>query len=456
MVYADPVRVQKSGNAWIDGLVDGYRWGTTAQRPSIGYTFIDETVGKFYGWRSWGWSEPEIEALDIAFNAIELVCSLRFEDRGLNNAEDVEIWLYNLDQKDSDDALGFAYLPGGGDEEGMIGINWTYYQKADGTYKGSIAAGSYFFITFLHELSHAVGLKHPHDKGTLGNPRFPGLTPKSSVSTDSGTYAQNAHPYTQLTYVDEGARNGYVPTSKADYGFLQTPGALDIAALQWLYGINADAAIGDDLYRLPMTNQEGTGWVSIWDAGGWDTIDGSDATQSVRIDLRSATLGQNRNAGGFPSRVKGIYGGFTIAHDWNGVELQRPANLCVIEAAVGGSAADRLIGNSAANSLTGGDGDDLLIGAGGADQLSGGAGADRFRYQRWSDSVLGSQQDRILDFNYLEGDRLQIVLSAVAYVLDGTVFKADTNGDNQFDFAIELVNATGLAGLKAEQLLSSV
>ena len=35
--------VSRSGNPWIDGLTDGYRWGTSAADPVIGYTFIGDT-----------------------------------------------------------------------------------------------------------------------------------------------------------------------------------------------------------------------------------------------------------------------------------------------------------------------------------------------------------------------------------------------------------------------------
>ena len=54
-----------------------------------------------------------------------------------------------------------------------------------------------------------------------------------------------------------------VPRSIEAYGFLQTLGALDIAALQWMYAINPDAASGDDTYTLPLENREGTGWRAI-------------------------------------------------------------------------------------------------------------------------------------------------------------------------------------------------
>ena len=47
---------------------------------------------------------------------------------------------------------------------------------------------------YLHELCHALGLKHPHDLGLNGQPRFPGLSRRSNEFRDAGDFGQNAHP----------------------------------------------------------------------------------------------------------------------------------------------------------------------------------------------------------------------------------------------------------------------
>ena len=283
MVYQQAIAVPLSGNPWIDGLVDGERWGVTSAQPEVGFTFISSTVdepgGRFGGYPSRGWSETERALMLDGMAAIERVSGLRFIDRGDSNDDEVEIWFYNLDNKAADGAYGFSYTPGSGPDEGLVAVNWSAYERSDGRPRHPIGSGSFHGATYLHELSHGVGLKHPHDLGMDKQPRFPGLSRRSDLYRDSGLYGQNAQPWTQLTYVDKGARNGAVPTTTAAFGFLQTPGALDIAALQWLYGVNRDAALGDDVYRLPTTNAEGTGWQSIWDAGGRDRIDGARAQE---------------------------------------------------------------------------------------------------------------------------------------------------------------------------------
>ena len=383
VTYQTAVKVKRSGNIWIDGLTDGYRWGTTTDRPVVGYTFINNTKdlpgGRFGGYRSLGWSQQERQMILAGMRDIESVSGLRFVDRGENSEEEVEIWYYMFDDKSSRGAFGFAYTPGSDSDEGMVAVNRSMYEYSDGTSKHSIARGSFYGITFLHELCHAVGLKHPHEKGLEGQARFPGLKRWSNEHRDKGTHNQNAHPFTQLSYVDKGARNGYVPQAIEDHGFLKSLGALDVAALQWIYGVNSSYAKGSNVYRLPTANNEGTGWKAIWDTGGQDRIDGSLAKSPVTIDLRNATLDQSESAGGYTSSVDGIYGGFTIAHDWNGKDLEKPAGLCIIEHATGGSSDDRLIGNRASNRLHGRQGDDIIYGGtGGNDVLIGGRGRDQF------------------------------------------------------------------------------
>ena len=139
-----------------------------------------------------------------------------------------------------------------------------------------------------------------------------------------------------------------------DYGTQGALGAFDIAAMQALYGTVAHNA-GDDTYTLPTANAPGTGWSSIWDTGGNDTISNAGSNLACTIDLRAAPL-TGAHAGGYVSFVHGVQGGFTIA------------NGTTIENAVGGGGDDTLIGGSDPNvayTFTGGGGNDRIIGGAG-------------------------------------------------------------------------------------------
>ena len=73
-----------------------------------------------------------------------------------------------------------------------------------------------------------------------------------------------------------------------------------------------------------------------------------------------------------------------------------------------GSANANAVGTNSANYLTGNAGDNILTGGGGLDALTGGLGADTFRYLAISDSNATSGIDRITDFDFSKGDRVDL------------------------------------------------
>lgn len=81
---------------------------------------------------------------------------------------------------------------------------------------------------------------------------------------------------------------------------------------------------------------------------------------------------------------------------------------------------DVIVGGAGADSLSGGRGDDVLVGGSGDNLLTGGQGADRFVFD--VGSVSGRQVDRIFDFSFADGDRLE--LSNFGGALNGGVTTA--------------------------------
>jgi hypothetical protein len=86
-----------------------------------------------------------------------------------------------------------------------------------------------------------------------------------------------------------------------------------------------------------------------------------------------------------------------------------------IEGIEGSRFADSLTGNNQANdilghegedSLNGMDGPDRLIGGPGRDSMKGGPGGDIFELRFVGDSVAGALRDNVLDFSFVEGDRI--------------------------------------------------
>jgi Ca2+-binding RTX toxin-like protein len=239
----------------------------------------------------------------------------------------------------------------------------------------------HFGFVMLHELGHGFGLLHPFDIK-----RFPGHDSaeweyrshmrgdwylSSNISTMM-SYHANAGPEPFRNWVT-GPDGIY-----ESMGFVIpiTLGALDIAALQLLYGANRATRTGNDVYR-PVNGPESGALTCIWDAGGTDTISWDGESADATIDLRAATL-SGPNASGYFSWGTAVgSGAFSIAY---GV---------VIENAIGGSGNDRLIGNSANNWLEGGDGNDRLDGLAGHDTLLGGNGNDQLSGHQGDDLMTG-------------------------------------------------------------------
>lgn len=232
-----------------------------------------------------------------------------------------------------------------------------------GVTDGDFAAGSWGYGTLLHELGHTLGLSHPHQQSS-SDAHIPGVL----WNYEYGDFSLGEGVYTQMSYNHGFAEKDgtfFTGTAPPEYGGEASPMAVDIAALQEIYGANTATHAGNDTYVLPGVNAPGTGYIAIWDSGGTDTITAAATnTSGVTIDLRPASLDYDELGGGAVSWAFGIHGGFTIAHD------------VVIENAIGAGGDDRLVGNEAANRLEGRDGDDEIGGGAGDDRLYGGSGND--------------------------------------------------------------------------------
>ncbi len=314
-----------------------------------------------------GWSNYEEQRVRAALDSIEAVTNLTFALTSDVNA-DFQLVLSD-DPFSSPNNLAYFYPPSSFFNSAGVfnpdGFGWNT--------DGGLEEGGQGYATLVHELLHGLGLDHPHD----GDRVMAGVTrPFFSY----GRNELNQGIWTTMSY-----NSGYNqrPATSENFGYEYGPMALDIAALQTLYGANTSYNSGDDLYTLDGTNGAGTGWGAIWDTGGNDTIQYNGSRDAV-IDLRAATLDYNPGGGGFVSAVAGIKGGFTIA---NGV---------IIENGTGGSGDDDLIGNAAANVLRGNGGNDFLFGGAGADDLRGGADRDMLRGGTGDDDLsAGSGNDEL-------------------------------------------------------------
>lgn len=254
------------------------------------------------------------------------VCNLTFTE--LSDSESINIRFANNNQNGQ--SAAYAYYPNGSSSGGQVWL------AADYSYNFIMTAGSYGFMTVLHEIGHAVGLKHPGNYNATGGGTDPPYLPSS----------EDTYQYSLMSY--HGESNNLSASTLMLY---------DIAALQYLYGANTSTRSGDTTYTFDTSAVLQT----IWDGGGNDTLDASNQTRGVTLDLRAGAY----------SSIGTRYGGAVAVS--NNIAI---AYGVVIENAVGGDHDDVLYGNTANNRIEGGAGNDTISGLGGNDTILGGGGND--------------------------------------------------------------------------------
>ena len=286
-----------------------------------------------------------------------------------------------------DDYWGYASYPpiGGVGADPRNGDIWikAEYDTTD------FAAGGFDFTGLLHELGHALGLKHPFE-----DPVLPSAYDNMTYTVMSYTPPPQVYQVTLSQYGPEGAQAEATPV------FAQTPMVLDVAAIQARYGADPATAAGDTVYHF---DQNQPFLKTIYDASGIDTFDLSNFTRPSNVDL---TPGAYSSIGLYPvaaqiadieatfpqfgSQIPDFFdevsqkGGVYIGQDNLGIAFST-----TIENVVGGSAGDTITGNDAANGLYGEAGNDSIRGMNGDDVIDGGAGNDDLNGNQGQDSVYG-------------------------------------------------------------------
>ncbi len=176
-----------------------------------------------------------------------------------------------LAQSTAANPTAYAYMPGLYRQAGDVwfGTNYNYTNPV---------AGKYAWHTLMHEIGHALGLKHGHE--TDGAGALP--TDRDSIEYSIMTYR---------SYVGAGT-GGY---SYEGWGAPQTFMMADIAALQEMYGADYTTNSGNTVYawtpssgntlvngQVAIAPGGNRIFATIWDGGGKDTYDSAPIPRQSR------------------------------------------------------------------------------------------------------------------------------------------------------------------------------
>jgi VCBS repeat-containing protein len=340
---------QPTGNTYTDGVLSGIKWATNF----LTYSF--PTNSAFYEYAG-GEPSNNFKAFNSAqqaatrsiFQMYASVVNLTFTELTETSTQHADLRLAESDAP----GTAWAYYPSTAAAGGDAWFNNSTH------YYDNPVKGEYGWLTIIHELGHAMGLKHPHEaSGSFG------AMPQDRDSLEYSVMSYHSYVGAPTT--------GYL-TNEA-WGYPQSLMMYDIAALQTEYGANYATNGGNTVYDWNTStgqmfvNGVGQGapganriFLTLWDGGGNDTYDFSNYTTNLNVSLQPGAWTTVSGA-----QLANLGGGHLAAGNIANALLYQNNPASLIENAIGGSGNDTIAGNAADNRFTGGRGNDVLDGAAG-------------------------------------------------------------------------------------------
>ena len=179
--------VPLTGNPLIDGLVQGSSWQFGGGPQTLTYSLsLNDLQPGGSGPISWATRPDMAAAVAQALAAWSNVANIAFVQQGsggvfLQSTADMAIALTGTDLQRGLGAISLGIFPDAAYAnllESTAGYSRTVYPHPEGDvffdnyqlYFNNVQTGSYGFEAIVHEIGHALGLKHPFDDGGNGRP----------------------------------------------------------------------------------------------------------------------------------------------------------------------------------------------------------------------------------------------------------------------------------------------
>ncbi len=416
----------------VSQLYSGTKWDESLH--TITYSFNSSIPTEYYEYKDNnetgtvlvnGWqelSDTQKDATRDVFNNLEKFIDIDFQEVSSDGL--IQLNIVDMDEH----TAGFSFYPGQNFVyDGDMFLSSGFNSEPDNY---GLKAGEFGYSTIVHELGHALGLKHPFE----GDSKLPLALDDTNHSIMSYTTINSYIPVLTFT-----SRKIFIDYKEIEPQFYSL---YDISALQAIYGVNDTTNTEDNIYKIKYDDYK---IQTIWDAGGVDTIDLRDTIGNSTIDLNSGSLNsadqytlddvikmnqdiaienaKDEHNEWIAEQITDLYNDNNL---YTGINNLGIAQGVVIENIYTGLGDDTITDNEVDNIIKTYDGDDkIYLGHGGVDEVDAGDGDDTIYLDIKKDDITSFFVDA--DLYTLQADQFIVSFIGVEHLKfnDGSIYSPD-------------------------------